>query len=105
MSAYSKTPSMADTELVTVTRAELEELRKLKADLPAIIAQAKEEENKDALKKLHQRDKENPEKHRARALKSYERNKDAINAKRREAYKRKVADKKAKESVALAVAN
>ncbi len=80
---------MADTELVTVTRAELEELRKLKADLPAIIAQAKEEENKDALKKLHQRDKENPEGARKRAMKRYNQNKEEINAKRREAYRAK----------------
>jgi hypothetical protein len=80
---------MADKETITIPKEEYEELLKLKADLPAILEKAKEEEQKEALVRLHQRDKENPEGARKRALKRYNRNKDQINAKRREAYKAK----------------
>lgn len=80
---------MDGEETVIVSKAELEELRKLKADLPAIINKAKEDERKDALTRLHQRDRENPEMARERAIKRYNRNKDEINAKRREAYRLK----------------
>jgi hypothetical protein len=80
---------MADKEMITIPKEEYEELLKLKADLPAMLEKAKEEEQKEALVRLHQRDKENPEGARKRALKRYNRNKDEINAKRREAYKAK----------------
>jgi hypothetical protein len=80
---------MADKETITIPKDEYEELLKLKADLPAMLEKAKEDEQKEALVRLHQRDKENPEGARKRALKRYNRNKDEINAKRREAYKAK----------------
>jgi hypothetical protein len=80
---------MADKETITIPKDEYEELLKLKADLPAMLEKAKEEEQKEALVRLHRRDKENPEGARKRALKRYNRNKDEINAKRREAYKAK----------------
>jgi hypothetical protein len=73
-------------EIVMISKKELERLQKLEADLPAMLEAAKEEERKDALTRLHQRDKENPDAARARAIKRYNRNKDEINAKRREAY-------------------
>lgn len=76
-------------EVVTISKAELKELRKLKEDLPILLEKAKEEERKDALHRLHQRDKENPEIARKRAMKRYTLNKEEINAKRREAYKLK----------------
>ena len=79
--------------MVLVSEAELAELRKLKEDLPAIIERAKEEDRKNALHRLHQRDKENPETARQRAKKAYERNKKEILAKRRELYQRKKAEK------------
>ncbi len=83
---------MADTEeLVTVTRAELEELRKLKEDLPALLQKAKEEGGMDRLKVLNQHHKENPEEHRRKAKQYYELKKDQILAKRKEAYKLKKA--------------
>ncbi len=85
--------SSDENEMVLVSKAELEELRKLKEDLPAIIEKAKAEEAKDALHRLHQRDKENPEGHRERSKKHYELKKDEILAKRREAYKAKKAAK------------
>ncbi len=88
-SQYIAKTSMADKEMITIPKEEYEELLKLKADLPAMLEKAKEEEQKEALVRLHQRDKENPEGARKRALKRYNRNKDEINAKRREAYKAK----------------
>ncbi len=75
--------------MITIPKEEYEELLKLKTDLPAMLEKAKEDEQKEALVRLHQRDKENPEGARKRALKRYNRNKDEINAKRREAYKAK----------------
>ena len=80
-------------KMVLVSEVELEELRKLKEQLPAIVEKAKVEERKDALVRLHQRDKENPEAARERAIKRYTRNKEEINTKRREAYKLKKAAK------------
>ncbi len=88
---------MSDTELVTATRSELEELRKLKADLPAIIAQAKLDRDKENLARLTQMHKDNPEKHRENAKKRYHYKKEEINAKRREAYRLK-KESKAKET-------
>lgn len=80
---------MSSTKMVLVSEAELEELRKLKEDLPSIVEKAKLEERKDALIRLHQRDKEHPEGHSKRNAKWYQQNKDEINARRRE--KRKLA--------------
>ncbi len=80
---------MATSNMILVSAEELAELRKLKEDLPGIIEKAKEEERKDALARLHQRDKENPEAAKARYKKHYNINKEAVNAKRREAYHRK----------------
>jgi hypothetical protein len=82
------------SETVTILKSELERLRKLEEDIPAIIQRAKEEQYKDALAKLHQRDKENPEIARQRAMKRYAINKEEIKAKRREAYYRKKEEAK-----------
>jgi hypothetical protein len=80
---------MADSELVTIPRAELERLQKLEAELPLIIEKAKEEGGMGRLKLLHEKQKENPEKHREKAMKRYNLKKEEINAKRREAYRLK----------------
>ena len=61
-------------------------------DLNAIIEKAKKERDIEKLQELHRRDKENPDAHRKRSMKYYLENKDAINAKRREAYKNKKQD-------------
>ena len=79
----------ADQETVVIAKEELERLRKLEADLPALLEKAKADEAKDALNRLHQRDKENPELARQRANNRYKLKKEEINAKRREAYQRK----------------
>lgn len=89
---------MDGEETVVISKAELEELRKLKADLPAIIDKAKEEERNNALVRLHQRDKENPEAARQRAKRLYDLKKDEIKAKRRAAYQRKKAANATSES-------
>jgi hypothetical protein len=75
--------------MVWVSEVELQELRALKEQLPAILENAKLEERKDALVRLHQRDKENPVAARERALKRYYRNKEEINTRRREIYRLK----------------
>ncbi len=80
---------MATPNMILVSEEELLALRKLKEDLPGIIEKAKEEERKDALLRLHQRDKENPDAAKARYKKHYNLNKEAVNAKRCEAYHRK----------------
>jgi hypothetical protein len=86
---------MDGEDTVVVSRAELEELRKLKADLPAILEATREQERKDAITRLHQRDKENPEAAKKRSKKHYMLNKEAVNAKRREAYHKKKAEQAA----------
>jgi hypothetical protein len=69
-------------EMVLIPKKELERLRKIELDLPVVIEQAKMEERKDALVRLHQRDKENPEQARERAKKYYHLHKDEIKARR-----------------------
>lgn len=85
---YTEYRDMSD-ETIVMNKKEVERLRKLEEDLPALLEAAREEERKNALIRLHQRDKENPELARARALKRYNLNKEEINAKRREAYRLK----------------
>ena len=83
-----------DSETIVVSRAEYdallklkEEHEKLKEDLPALIAQAKLDRDRENLEKLHDRDRENPEQHRERSKRLYNLKKDEILAKRREAYR------------------
>lgn len=81
--------SDSNEEMVLVSKAELERLRKLEAEMPAIIEKAKHEGGMDRLKTLHKEQKENPQKHREQALRYYNLRKDEINAKKRAAYKAK----------------
>ncbi len=78
-----------ETDTITVSRMEWERLKQLEADLPALLDAARKQERSDALARLHQRDKENPEAHRLRSKRRYELKGDAIKAQRREAYRRK----------------
>ena len=84
---------MADSELVTIPRVELERLQKLEAELPSLLESVRNESTKDRLAELHKKQKENPERHREQSKKRYELKKDEILAKRREAYQRKKASK------------
>ena len=76
-------------ELVTIAKDELERLRKLEADLPALLEKARYEGGMDRLKALHQKQKENPKQHSENMLKRYHLKKEEINARRREAYRLK----------------
>jgi len=51
--------------------------------------EALEAKRKETFKKFRERDKENPQEHSKRVLKHYYKHKDAINEKRRAAYKAK----------------
>ncbi len=81
--------------MVLVSKAELERLRKLEADMPAVIDAVRNETTKERLAALHKKQKENPEKHREQSKKRYELKKEEILAKRKEAYQRKKAAKAA----------
>jgi hypothetical protein len=74
---------------VIVSAERLAELERLERELPTIIAKAKEEAHKERFDKLRERDKENPEEHTKRTMKWYEKNREEINARRREEYKKK----------------
>ncbi len=79
----------AEEEMVLVPKSEIEKLRKLEAELPTIIEKTKVERDKERLKELAKRNKENPEHHREQSKKLYYLKRDEINAKRREAYRLK----------------
>lgn len=78
---------------VLVPLERLRALEALEAEMPARIAKAKEERDKERFAALHEREKMNPEPHRKKVLENYHKNKEAINARRREAYKAKKAAK------------
>jgi len=75
----------AITDLSGFTLVPTERLRELEA-LEAEISKKKtaEEHDADRFKMLRERDKANPEKHVQRTMNWYEKNKESINAKRRE---------------------
>ena len=64
-------------------------LEKLEKDLPVIIAKAIADREKDKLDALHAKRKAEPEKYRKSVLEKYHKNKEEINARRREAYRKK----------------
>jgi hypothetical protein len=85
---------MADVSgFVLVSAERLKALEELETSLPKIIENAKNEydteKKKERLKKLHQLNAENPEIHAKKMLEKYHKNKEEINAKRREAYRLK----------------
>lgn len=80
--------------LVPIER--LRELETLEAELPAIVAKAKEEANAERFTKLRERDKADPESHRKRNAEWKEKHREELNAKRREMYKLKKAELAAK---------
>jgi hypothetical protein len=81
---------VAEDELARL-KARDTELQALQAELPAMLEKAKHEGGMDRLKMLHQKQRENPEKHREMCRRQYQENKEKINAKRREAYRLKQA--------------
>lgn len=83
------TPADSTVEMVLVSKAELERLRKLEEELPAILEKVKQERDKERLKELTQHHKDNPEEHRQKVKEYYSKNKEAILEKRRDAYNKK----------------
>lgn len=81
----------AETEMVTIPAERLKALEALEANLPNIIANAKKEYDKERLEMLSAMHKANPEAHRKKMLDKYYKNKEEINAKRRERYKERKA--------------
>ena len=75
--------------LVPVER--LRALEALEASLPDMLARAKAERDKERFAMLHEKEKANPEPHKKKVLENYHKNKEEINARRREAYKAKKA--------------
>jgi hypothetical protein len=93
--------AMEPEELVTIPISRLrrlEELEALESQLPTIIAKAKEDAHAERFASLRARDKADPQAHVKRTMEWYTKNKDEINAKRREKYK-------AQKAAATAVAN
>ena len=63
----------------------------LEAGLPDMLAKAKADRDKERFAMLHEKEKANPEPHKKKVLENYHKNKEEINARRREAYKAKKA--------------
>ena len=84
-------------ETVIVPIERFKQLEALEADLPNIIAKAKAdgviENGKQRLADLSLKHKANPKAHSEGMLKKYHQNKEEINAKRREAYKKRKEQK------------
>jgi hypothetical protein len=80
---------------VTVSADRLKALEELEAALPSLIVKAKEdalaEAKKNALEKLHEKQKTDPKAHSDSVLKKYHEKKEEINARRRAAYQAKKA--------------
>jgi hypothetical protein len=76
-------------ELVLVPKAELDELRQLKADLPALLAKARAEGGMDRLKTLHDQQRADPAAYAEKARQRYHANKAEVLARRRELYRAK----------------
>lgn len=80
--------------LVPIER--LRALEALEAEIPTIVAKAKAEANAERFAALRARDAADPVAHTKRTMNWYEKNKEEINARRREAYKQKKEAEKAK---------
>jgi vacuolar-type H+-ATPase subunit H len=72
------------TDIVNVSVERYAELEKLEMSLPGMIEDAIKEYKKNSLKRLHERDKENPESVKKRVQRYIEKNRDKINERRRE---------------------
>ena len=79
-------------ELVSVSQDRFEELERLEKSLPDMIQKAIADHKKESLRKLHERDKADPESVKLRVQRYIAKNRDKINERRRE--KRKQEKKK-----------
>ena len=78
-------------EVATISISRLEYLEELERNLPILIENALKENKANALKRLHQMDKENPAVVSLRVKRYVEKNRDKINERRRERRKIKNA--------------
>jgi vacuolar-type H+-ATPase subunit H len=72
------------SEIVEVPIERYSELEKLEISLPGLIEEAIKEYKRNSLKRLHERDKENPESVKKRVQRYIEKNREKINERRRE---------------------
>ena len=85
--------------LVSIPLERLRALEALEAQLPVLIEKTKAERDRERLTVLHDKAKANPKEHSQKQLEKYHKNKEEINARRREAYRlKKEAEVKAKSS-------
>ena len=101
MAAASATATDVSGAFITIPLERLRALEALEAEMPARIEAALKQRDAEKLARLHAKQVENPEPHRKKMLEKYHSNKDEINARRREAYKRK---KEAEKAAVLAAA-
>ena len=78
-----------DISGVFVPLERLKALEALEADLPNLLEKAKADRDKEKLEALHAARKADPAKYSKKALEKYHKNKEDINARRRDAYKAK----------------
>lgn len=83
LTSASDSAATATTPLVPISEERLRALEALEADLPSRIESAVKEYKLNALKRLHERDKQNPAAVNLRAKRYAERHRDEINARRR----------------------
>ena len=76
---------------VSVPVERLRALEALEAGLPAMLAGAKADRDKERFAMLQEKEKANPDPHKKKVLENYHKNKEEINARRREEYKAKKA--------------
>lgn len=88
----NKMENNALNDLVEVCPERFAKLEELERNLPDIINKAIADYKKESLRKLHERDKNNPENVRNRVKKYIAKNKDIINEKRREKRKEKIIE-------------
>ena len=72
------------SEIITIPVERYIKLEKLEQSLPNMIQEAIQEYKKNSLKRLHERDKENPEGVKKRVQRYIEKNRDKINQRRRD---------------------
>lgn len=83
LTSASDSAATTITPLVPISEERLRALEALEADLPSRIESAVKEYKLNALKRLHERDKQNPAAVNLRAKRYAERHRDEINARRR----------------------
>jgi len=76
---------------VLVPLERLRALEALEASLPELLAKAKADRDKERFAMLREKQKADSEPHKKKVLENYHKNKEEINARRREAYKAKKA--------------